>query len=161
MRSLLFPPLLSFSLLLVNFVQAEEHKYLKAFAPAEKGMVRYVIELPHKERGEEDAFRVELLVGKIVSTDGVNRVSLGGKLEAKPLEGWGFTYYEVAKFGPSASTLIGVPPGTPAVDKFVAIPSELIRYNSRIPLVVYVPEGGIVRYKIWSASAEEESAEQK
>ena len=74
-----------------------------------------------------------------------------GKLETKPLKGWGFTYYEVAKFGPAASTLIGVPAGTPKVEKFVAGPSQLIRYNSRIPIVVYVPQGAEVRYRIWSA----------
>jgi ecotin len=29
-----------------------------------------------------------------------------------------------------------------------------VRYNSRLPLVVYVPEGVIVRYRVWSASPE-------
>ncbi len=79
---------------------ADEHRYLKAFAPAAEGMERFVIELPHKERGEEDAFMVELIVGKEMQTDGVNKVRLGGELEAKPLEGWGFTYYVVSKLGP-------------------------------------------------------------
>jgi ecotin len=139
---------------------AEEHRYLKAFPPAEDGMVRYVIMLPHKERGEEDDFRVELIAGKEMLTDGVNRVRLGGKIEAKPLKGWGFTYYEVAKFGPAASTLIGVPPGTPQVERFVTVPSLLIRYNSRIPLIVYVPAGGEVRYRIWKASDTIEKAKE-
>ncbi|MEM9657797.1 MAG: ecotin family protein [Planctomycetota bacterium] len=139
---------------------AEEHRYLKAFPPAKDGMARYVIMLPHKERGEEDDFRVELIVGKEMLTDGVNRVRLGGKIETKPLKGWGFNYYEVAKFGPVASTLIGVPPGTPQVKEFVTLPSQLIRYNSRIPLVVYVPDGGQVRFRIWKASETTEVAKQ-
>jgi len=101
---------------------AADHKYLKAFPASKDGMIRYVIELPHKERGEENSFQVELVVGKNMQTDGVNRVRLSGSIEAKPLKGWGFTFYEVAKFGPAASTLIGVPPGTPKVEKFVTIP---------------------------------------
>jgi ecotin len=30
----------------------------------------------------------------------------------------------------------------------------LIRYNSRLPVVVYVPEGVEVRYRIWRADPE-------
>ena len=143
--------LLSFVSILVGVANAADHRYLKAFPKAAKGMTRYVIELPHKERGAENAFKVEITAGKMMETDGVNRMFLGGKLETKPLKGWGFTYYEVAKLGPAASTLIGVPAGTPKVEKFVAGPSQLIRYNSRIPIVVYVPQGAEVRYRIWSA----------
>ncbi len=145
---------------LVSSVTAAEPKYLKAFPQAEKGMVRYVIALPHKERGEDANFRVELIVGQEMLTDGVNLMRLGGTIEAKPLEGWGFTYYKVEKLGPGASTLIGVPPGTPKVKKFVAGPSTLIRYNSRVPLVVYVPKGGQVRYRIWKAAETTEKAQE-
>ncbi|MDP6337606.1 MAG: ecotin family protein, partial [Verrucomicrobiota bacterium] len=60
--------------------------------------------------------------------------------------------------GPVASSLIGVPPGTPSVHKFVQGPSKLIRYNSRIPIVVYVPKGAEVRYRIWSATPETKKA---
>jgi len=133
------------------------HKYLKAFPKATEGKTRYVIVLPDKTRAEEGAFKVELIVGRMMDTDGVNRMFIGGKLEAKPLKGWGFTYYE-AQLGPAASTLIGVPPGTPPVHKFVQGPSQLIRYNSRIPIVVYVPKGAEVRYRIWSATPETKKA---
>lgn len=138
----------------------EAEKYRKAFPAAQEGMTRYVILLPHKERGEEESFRVEIIVGKELLTDGVNSYRLGGEITAKPLEGWGFTYYEVAKFGQTASTLIGVQPGTPPVKKFVAIPSMTVPYNSRIPIVVYVPEGAEVRYRIWSAPVNSEPAKE-
>lgn len=137
---------------------AAEHKYLKAFPPAAEGMERYVIELPHKERGEDNDFMVELIVGKEMETDGVNKVHLGGKLETKPLEGWGFTFYEVRKLGPAASTKIGVPPGTKTVKRFVSGPAMKIPYNSRVPIVVYVPKGAEVRYRIWKASDKAEAA---
>lgn len=153
-------PITALLAMLASAAAAEEHKYLKAFPPARDGMVRYVINLPDKQRGEDDGYRVEIFVGKTMLTDGVNRMSMGGKIEAKPLKGWGFTYYEVEKFGPVASTLIGVPPGTPKVEKFVAMPSLMIRYNSRIPLVVYVPAGGEVRYRIWKAGDKTDKAEQ-
>ena len=39
----------------------------------------------------------------------------------------------------------------PTVDKFVSAQPQLVRYNSRLPLVVYAPEGYEVRYRIWKA----------
>ena len=138
----------------------EPNRYLDAFPPAAEGMARYVIRLPHKERGEEDAFRVELIVGKTMQTDGVNRLRLGGQIADRPLEGWGFTYYEVKKIGPAASTLMAAPPGTPKVEKFVTLPTRLVRYNSRVPLVVYVPRDAEVRYRVWQADETTEKARQ-
>jgi ecotin len=148
-------------LVLCSMATADEaERYLKAFPPADEGQTRFVILLPPKERGEDGNFQVEIIVGKEMLTDGINQVRLGGKIESKPLQGWGFTYYQVDKFGPVASTLIGVPPGTPMVMKFVTVPSLIIPYNSRIPLVVYVPEGSEVRYRIWKAGEMTEKAKE-
>ena len=119
---------------------------------AEEGVARFVIHLPHKDRAEEKGFKVELIVGRVMPTDGVNRVGLGGSIERKTLQGWGYDYYVVADLGPAMSTLIGVPQGKPKVEKFVTGPSRLIRYNSRLPVVVYVPADAEVRYRIWQAS---------
>lgn len=137
--------------LLPAAVLADSSKNLKAFPTATDGMTRFVLELPHKERAEEGAFMVELIVGKTMETDGVNNVMLGGTINAMPLEGWGFTFYEVKSLGPARSTLIGVPPGTPKVTKFVEGPTKLIPYNSRVPIVVYVPQGAEVLYRIFAA----------
>ncbi len=137
----------------------EAEQYLKAFPEAAEGMVRHVVLLPEKSRDEEGDFRVELIVGKKMMTDGVNRVWFMKSLEEKTAEGWGFTYYQLSEFGPAASTRMGVPPGKPQVEKLVTVPSLLIRYNSRVPLVVYVPEGGEVHYRIWTASETTEVAE--
>jgi ecotin len=142
------------SALILPVLTAAEHKELKAFPPAGEGMKRFVIVLPHKERGEEDAFKVEIIVGKTMMTDGVNRLHMGGAIEEVNLEGWGYTYYEVKKAGPVASTLIGVPPGQPKVERFVPMAPLLIRYNSRLPVVIYVPEGFEVRHRIWTAGEE-------
>ncbi len=138
-----------------------DHPELKAFPAAKDKMERLVIVLPHKERGEEDGFQVELIVGKMMETDGVNQVRLGASLKEQDLKGWGYKYYEVAGSGQGMSTLIGVPPGTPTVNKFVTGSSLKIRYNSRLPIVIYVPagEGYEVRYRIWSAAEEFKPAE--
>jgi len=133
-----------------------DHPELKAFPAAKENMERLVIVLPHKERGEEDGFMVELVVGKTMETDGVNNYHLGASIKELDLKGWGYTYYEVSGKGQTAQTLIGVPPGAPPVKKFVQGSSLKIRYNSRLPIVIYVPEGNgfEVRYRIWSAEAE-------
>jgi len=132
---------------------------MKAFPPAEQGMVRYVLQLPKQE--DETGFRVELIVGKTVLLDEVNKYFFGGKIEVETIKGWGFPRYIVSKLGPMAGTRIAVHPDTPKVDRFITLGGEpyLIRYNSRLPVVVYVPEGVEVRYRIWNASPEVKAIE--
>ncbi len=137
--------------IITNVSNAAEHPELKAFPVAKTGMQRIVITLPHKERGEEDAFKVELLPGKMMMTDGVNRVRLNLQIETKPLKGWGYTYYDVAGDDKGMSTMIGVPAGTQSIKSFVAGQPLTIRYNSRLPIVIYAKEGMEVRYRIWRA----------
>jgi len=52
-----------------------------------------------------------------------------------------------------AGTRMAINPDTPKVNRFVTLGGEpyLIRYNSRLPIVVYAPEGVEARYRIWSA----------
>jgi ecotin len=124
---------------------------MKAFPPAEPGTVRYVIELPALE--DETTVKVELIIGKMVSVDAHNRHFFGGNLEKETIKGWGFDRYILRKLGPMAGTLMAVDPNAPKVERFVTLGGEprLIRYNSRLPLVVYVPSGVDVRYRIWRA----------
>jgi ecotin len=126
---------------------------LKAFPPAEAGMTRVVINLPPQE--DEDAFRVELIVGKMVKTDSVNHYFFGGALVTEAIEGWGFDRVILRQLGPMAGTLMAVDPAAPLVERFVTVGGEpaLRRYNSRLPLVVYVPAGVEVRYRVWRAEA--------
>jgi ecotin len=60
-----------------------------------------------------------------------------------------------------AGTLMAIDPNAPKVDRFITIGGEpyLIRYNSRLPVVVYAPEGVEVRYRIWSAESETKAVE--
>ena len=127
---------------------------MKAFPPAEAGMVRHVLQLPRHE--DESAYKVELIAGKTVQVDEANRYFFGGKIEAENIQGWGFTRYVVGSLGPMAGTRMAVDPNAPKVNRFVGLGGEpyLIRYNSRLPIVVYAPEGVEVRYRIWSAAPE-------
>lgn len=127
---------------------------LKAFPPAKQGQTRHVLSLPTED--QEASLRVELIVGKTVSLDANNRYFFGGKLENKTVTGWGFNYYLLPKLGPLAGTLMAVNPNAPKADRFITLGGEplLVRYNSKLPIVVYVPEGVEVRYRIWRAPAE-------
>lgn len=127
---------------------------LKAFPAAEEGMVRYVLQLPRQ--ADESAFKVELIVGKTVQVEERNRYFFGGKIDAETIKGWGFTRYKVSTFGPMAGTRMAVDPNAPKVARFITLGGDpyIIRYNSRLPIVVYVPEGVEVRYRIWAAGAE-------
>jgi ecotin len=123
---------------------------MKAFPPAEEGMIRHVIRLPKQK--DETAFKVELIIGKIVRTDAKNRYFFGGTLETENIPGWGFDRYILRKLGPLAGTLMAVDPDVPQVERFISIGGEtILPYNSRLPLVVYVPAGIEVRYRRWRA----------
>lgn len=148
-----FMPLLILGLLTLSVPAfSAEHPQLKAFPEAKEEMERFVIVLPHKERGEEDAFKVEIIVGKEMLTDGVNLFRLGNTIEPRTLEGWGYTYYDVTGSSETISTLMAPPEGAPLVKKFVTAAPLQIAYNSRLPVVVYAPKGYEVHYRIWQAS---------
>jgi uncharacterized lipoprotein YbaY len=55
-----------------------------------------------------------------------------------------------------AGTLMAVNPNVPKVARFITLGGDpyLIRYNSHLPIVVYVPKEVEVRYRIWTAGDE-------
>jgi len=115
-------------------------------------MTRHVIRLPKREN--ESDVKVELIVGKTVRTDTANHYFFAGNLSPETIPGWGFERYILPKLGPMGGTLMAVPADAPRVDQFVSLSSEtIVRYNSRVPLVVYVPAGVEVRYRFWRAEA--------
>lgn len=151
MKKLYITAFLSF-FLAVPFARAADN--MKAFPPADEGMTRHVLQLPRQD--DESLLRLELLVGKTVMTDAHNVYFFGGQIEEETIEGWGFPRYIVKELGPMGGSLMAVDPSAPKVARFVTLAGEpyLIRYNSRLPVVVYVPEGVEVRYRIWRAESE-------
>lgn len=147
-------------LLLLVIPAAQAVDNMQAFPPAEAGMVRYVLELPQQD--DEAAFKVELAVGKTVQVDAHNRYFFGGQIVEETIDGWGFPRFVVSALGPMAGTLMAVDPATPKVARFITLGGEpfLTRYNSRLPVVVYVPEGVEVRYRIWAAGLEFRAVDQ-
>jgi ecotin len=139
---------------LCSMVFAHATDNMKAFAPPEKVMVRYVLQVQKQE--DESAFKVELIVGRTVEVDEGNRFFFGGKIDEETIKGWGFPRYNVSNLGPMAGTMMAVDPNTPKVNRFVTLGGApyLIRYNSLLPIVVYAPEGVEVRYRIWTTGPE-------
>lgn len=126
-------------------------KELEAFPAAKPGEKRHVLALPPLQN-ENDA-KVELMVGQTRTID-CNRHTLGGELKEETLQGWGYTYYNLPRVGPGISTMMGCPPGSDR-QAFVTIGAQpLVRYNSRLPILIYTPEDVEVRYRLWRAGEE-------
>ena len=121
---------------------------LKAFPAAAAGQTRHVITLPAQT--DESALKVELILGKTQTVD-CNRQVFGGRLETRTAEGWGYDYYVLPALGNAASTLMGCPPGSERQAFVTTQEQPLIRYNSRLPVVVYAPSDVEVRYRVWRA----------
>ena len=129
-------------------------------APA-AGMQRFVIRLPAVP--QPDDHKVEVMIGKTLQVD-CNRQMFSAKVKQKVAEGWGFPYYVVGPLKGPASTLMACPPDMPKRDEFVranAAGLDLLRYNSKLPIVVYAPEGVEVRFRVWTAAGGAESAERE
>ena len=148
-----------FALGLAGVAHAAKLEEIAPFPKAESGFTRQVIHLAPQAR--EDDFQVEILAGKTMTTD-CNNPRLGGILEEKNLEGWGYPFYRLEKVIGPMSTLMACPAGT-SKPGFVPVVGDgfLLRYNSKLPLVLYVPRDIEVRYRIWSASKKVEKAVQE
>ncbi|WP_095079067.1 serine protease inhibitor ecotin [Pseudomonas sp. Irchel s3h17] len=126
------------------------------FPKAESGFTRQVIHLAPQAR--ENNYQVEILAGKTLDVD-CNQQRLGGILEEKNLEGWGYPFYRMDNVIGPMSTLMACPDGKRTQD-FVPVVGDgfMLRYNSKLPIVLYVPKDIEVRYRIWSAADKVEKA---
>ncbi|UCP11171.1 serine protease inhibitor ecotin [Pseudomonas sp. MM213] len=140
-------------------VHAAKLEDVAPFPKAENGFTRQVIHLA--PQASEDNYQVEILAGKTLTVD-CNRQRLGGMLEEKNLEGWGYPFYRLEKVIGPMSTLMACPDGKSKQD-FVPVVGDgfRLRYNSKLPIVLYVPKDVEVRYRIWSASSTVEKAVQE
>lgn len=121
---------------------------MKAFPAATAGQTRHVINLP--AQSDENALKIELILGKTKTVD-CNHQFFGGSLETRTAQGWGYDYYVLPALGAGASTMMGCPPGSEHQAFVTTQEQPLIRYNSRLPVVVYTPSDVEVRYRVWRA----------
>ena len=113
-------------------------------------MKRQVIQLPQQQ--DESALKVELMIGQTLEVD-CNRHRLGGQLESKTLVGWGYDYYVFDKVTSPVSTMMACPDGKKEKQFVMAGLGDagMLRYNSKLPIVVYTPANIDVKYRIWRA----------
>ena len=126
---------------------------LKAFPTQLAGHQRHVIELPALP--DEDAHKLELIGGKAMTVD-CNSRGMDGRFEARDVPGWGYSYWVLQSQGQVHSTMMMCPPGS-AKPGFVQAEPLLVRYNSKLPVVVFVPEGMQLRWRVWRAGATQEA----
>lgn len=137
----------TFTLAIVSlYAEPAKKDNIHMFPQAQEGYERHVVEVPKSENDHDR--RVELLIGKNMMVD-CNHHSFYAEIKSVTLKGWGYRYLEVDKIQSGPTTMMACP--EPKTEKFISIRDELRRYNSRLPMVIYVPKGYEVRYRIWSA----------
>lgn len=147
-----------------TFAQQQSSDNLAPYPKAEKGISRQTIQLP--ERKHEELYKVELMIGQTLEVD-CNQHLLLGQLQSKTVDGWGYDYYvyEAAKSPDSGAMHISTRMACPAGKKEKKfVPANLgadgmLRYNSKLPVVVYTPENIEVKYRIWKADDKINAAE--
>lgn len=132
------------------FGQEENYESLEIemFPKAETGFKQVYIQVPIVEN--EENYKIELHIGKETSVD-CNQHFMNGQLSEQNLEGWGYTYFKVESDGAISSTKMACL-DSKLERKFITLTPQLVRYNSKLPVVVYVPENFSVKYKIFKAS---------
>lgn len=133
----------------------EALKNLKPYPETIDSLERYVIYVDQKDN--ERLFEVELTAGKTMEAD-CNNHRLIGSFTEETVQGWGYTYYVFETEGNVVSTMMMCPGAK--TEKFISGESHAVRYNSRLPIVVYLPKGYELKYRIWTAG-EEFEAEKK
>lgn len=121
------------------------------FPKAEKNQKKVVIEVPYSATDANK--KIEIFVGKEMETDKCNQYGLQGSFVKKDLKGWGYNYWVFSSNGNAVSTMKAcLDNGTKM--QFVYAPGYLTDYNGRMPIVLYVPDGFSVKYKIYKADSE-------
>lgn len=136
----------------VQNANEEGVKNLKPYPQAIDSLERHVIFLEKKDN--EEAYRIELFAGKTMDVD-CNRHRLMGSFVKEDVQGWGYPYYKFESNGQILSTMMACPGSKES--KFITGDSQMVRYNSRLPIVVYLPHGMELQYRLWTAGENQQA----
>lgn len=138
---------------------------LESYAPfpdAAEGYERCVIFLPSKDTDAASLHhRVQLLAGRYErrataistssgATSGTKQRYYNGAVYEYPLEGWNCSYY-VVDLGTMVDS--ATQPAMPVDGEYEFITLEektFIAYDSHAPIVVYIPAGSELHYRVWA-----------
>lgn len=150
-----FAPLLLAGLVMsaaTGLAYAQSTPDLTPYPAVEAGQKQHVIVLPAEKN--EDELKIELIVGKTMQID-CNIHMFGGEIEEETAEGWGYNYYVLDDLGDGATTLMGCPDNSTREAFVRSTDQKIVRYNSKLPIVVYTPEDVELHYRVWRADAEQ------
>lgn len=150
-------------------VQAIPRLDLSGYPAPADDLTRWVIQLPGVLPRDQATissqhpidWRVQLIVGKSVTQD-CNQQRFTGKgmriLPVKDLKGR--VLFEVPGPVVVISTRKACLPGTPTRESFLVIGRRpyVIPYNASFPIVVDVPQGFEVRWRLWKAETRQQNA---
>lgn len=134
--------------LISTFVVAQKKVDVSMYPKAQAGTEQQLLILP--ELDKEDDYEVELFVGKKLTVDQCNKHFLMGSFSEETVLGWGYNYFDFKSEGNAAGTLMGCM-DTKTVEKMVYAQPKKVRYNSKLPIVIYAPKGYQVEYRLWKA----------
>ncbi|KAG8348030.1 putative Ecotin [Trypanosoma vivax] len=103
---------------------------------------------PESKDDEEDNYRLQLIPG-LVLEDSASVYCIPGEVREEIIPGWGYSYYVVDM--KQQTTLRKWVPTSQREPRFVPLTSKpFIRYNSQLPVVVYMPKGMELHYRVWT-----------
>lgn len=106
----------------------------------------------------EKNYKVEFYATKKAEVDNCNKHYLLGDFEMKTMDGWGYFYYVFKSNSELISTKMGCMDAAKMITDVPSGKTELIRYTSIMPLIVYAPEGIDIKYRIWKVDPKENKA---
>ncbi|MGF1735751.1 ecotin family protein [Photobacterium satsumensis] len=114
--------------------------------PEMPGFTKHVIQLDAVEN-ENQTRRVQIIANSVMNVD-CNIKALPMDIERRSLEGWGYSYYVLEKQTNYASTMMACE--KEASDQNLQFHSDLLRYNSKLPLVIYAQDDVEVEHTVWA-----------
>lgn len=129
---------------------AQEKEKKEVFPSAQEGWEKIEVHLPAVKKGGEE-YMVEFTIGFEMMTDTCNPYSLIGSWSEMELKESGRVYYIASTKGQVVKAMSDCTDNK-EVNEFVGLKSKLILHEREQPLVVYIPEGYQLRYRLWNTN---------